>query len=585
MLEDIQEDAVELIDIRVIQARLLNERAVHSCILVSFIITYIAAALWISDSFSRALLWLGPTLLMIAVTYGYARLNAPQDITRDTVKKYLRGHIIVTCITGLVWSGFAIFHSDWSSYASLFIAGTLVCSITIGGMMPSSAYRPAYVALAIFTLLPLAIYWIIFAPTPVRLIGMGLILYFFAGMYASAQAELDTRDGIIARTTKSLNDKLKAQNALIRKASEDKTRFLAATSHDLSQPLHAQGYFIKALRESLSAEAQHKLLDKIETSWRAQGKLLEGLVDVSRLDSHAVKPKPRILSLKSEMEVLTSEFRTLAREKSIRLSTEFEDATVYTDPVLLARIVRNLLSNAIKFTPEKGHVDVLINRNVDTASIIIVDDGIGIPVSDHDAVFDEYVQIGNDNRDRSQGLGLGLSIVRRLTALLDMKIDLTSEPHQGTRFSLTMPLHDQSASAPLLQSKSVAKSAMFMGSPLIILVDDEQDIRDGMSILLTSWGCQIISAATGTEAISLLSNMATNPALLIIDKRLAHGESGIDVIERIREEVNEATPAILITGDISGFETIADRDDIQIMNKPVDPDEIKRVIKAITTPE
>lgn len=582
MVEDIKNESVELIDIRVSQARLLNERAVHSCILVIFVISIGAAALWLSDSFNRALLWMLPTLAMVAVTYIYAKIHSTKDFNRKNVKNYLRGHIIVTCITGIVWSGFAIFHSDWSSNASLFISGTLVCSITIGGMMPSSAYRPAYVGLAVFTLLPLGIYWILFAPTPVRLTGMGLILYFFAGMYASAQAELDTRDGIIARTTKTLNDKLKAQNALILKASEDKTRFLAATSHDLSQPLHAQGYFIQALRKELSANEQHSLLDKIESSWRAQGKLLEGLVDISRLDSHAIKPKPSRLNLKSEMNALISEFRTLANEKSIALTSDIEAVFVYTDPVLLARIVRNLLSNAIKFTPNNGRVNISVVNDMDVAKIIFQDNGLGIPEAKHEAIFSEYVQLGNENRDRTQGLGLGLSIVRRLAQLLDIKVELNSKLHEGSQFTLAMPALTGAADPETIEDHP-SSSASFTTSPLIVLVDDEQDIRDGMSMLLTGWGCQIISTATGTEAISLLSNLTATPTVLMIDKRLANGENGINVIADIREEVNESTPAILMTGDISGFEDLIDNEDIQIMNKPVDPDEIKRAIRDVMT--
>jgi len=519
-------------------------------------------------------------LSMIAATYGYAKLRAPEGIGKHNVKSYLRGHIIVTCLTGLVWSGFAIYHSDWSSYASLFIAGTIVCSITIGGMMPSSAYRPAYVGLAICTLLPLAIHWILFAPTTARLIGLGFILYFFGGMYASAQAELDTRDGIIARTTKTLNEKLVKQNEIIQKTSDDKTRFLAATSHDLSQPLHAQGYFIQALRKMLSTHDQHNLLDKIESSWRAQGKLLEGLVDITRLDSHAIKPKPHALNLKTEIEVLTAEYETHAQEKNISLDAQLEEVIVFTDPVLLTRIIRNLLSNAVKFTPDNGNIDISTSETSNIANIIIRDNGIGMTPSEQATIFDEYVQLGNTNRDRSQGLGLGLSIVRRLTDLLDIDIKLTSKPGEGSCFKLSLPIHsaDTLASPPQAQ----AQSSTIPTSPLIILVDDEKDIREGMSLLLTGLGCQIIATASGHDAMSLLNNTPTTPALLIIDKRLANEENGIEVIERLREEVNEITPAILITGDISGLDNIVPEDKIQVMNKPVEPNELIRVIRNIT---
>ena len=564
--------------IRVEQARLLKEHAPKSCLFVMVIIAYIAAAILLSHSLERALLWALPTLVMIGVTYAYAKYKSPKGITLENVKSYLWGHNIVTALTGLVWSSFAIYHADWNSYINLFISGTIVCAITIGGMLPGAAYRPAYIWLASFTLLPVAFHWVAFAPTPVRLIGLGLILYYCGGLFGSSKAEINIHDGIIARSRKILTDKVIEQNKIIKRAHDDKTRFMAATSHDLSQPLHAQGYFIQALKKTLTTPEQLGLLDKINATWRSQSELLEGLADITRLDSGVIIPKLRNFNLATEMQNLANEFSEDLAAKTLTLDTDFKQISTRTDPILLARIIRNILSNAVKFTPEGGHIIFSVTQSGDGAVITIEDDGPGIPETEHENIFMEYVQLNNAHRDSEQGLGLGLSIVRRLTSLLGIYISFTSVMGKGTRFNLVFPVSEAGGGALREDANPQGK---FDGMPLIVLVDDDKAIREAMSVLLTDWGCQVICAATGADAIALLSETHEMPSLLLIDKRLANNESGIDLIHTLREEVNETTPAILMTGDLTGFDALKPETDITLLTKPVKPDAVKEIIKDV----
>ena len=578
MAEILEDKTPGLLNLRVEQAKLLKQGVIKSCLIVQTVILYISAILLMAGQTLNVLVWFVPTTFMILVVYLYATFKAQNGITIGNVASYLKGHIFISCITGLVWGGCAAYILDGTSYFSLFVVCTIVTSITVGGMSPNSAYRPGYVGLATCCLVPFALYWLWTVQGPVRLVGIGLLFYYGLGMFVSAQAEINMRDVISARETNVLTEKLKAQNAAIKFAHDEKTRFLAATSHDLSQPLHAQGYFIQSLRKTLKDKAQMELLDKVEASWRNQSQLLQGIVDITRMDSGAIIAKPKNIDLNKEVSRILPEFDEAIKAKSINLTSDIESIGLYTDPVLLGRILRNLIANAIKFTPENGRIDVQSISAQEQVKIVISDTGIGIAKSEHERVFEEYIRLNPHIYGDDKGLGLGLSIVRKLTNFLNIQLELDSDTGRGTSITLTVPI-DNKASEPIDITQPI--NARLVTSPLIVLVDDEQHIREGMTALLTDWGCQVICASSGNQIINLISETLATPSLLIIDKRLANEESGIDLINRLREEVNETVPAILMTGDLTGFGDLKAEADIQLMTKPVDPNEIRRFIDNI----
>lgn len=571
--------ATRLLDmtaIRLEQAQLLKERARPSCMIVGFIILYISAALLLWGQVFSAMLWFVLSMSMVLVTYLYAKLYVREGLTRETVYRYLRGHIIICCLTGLVWGSFATYLIDWNSYFSLFMASTIVFTITAGGMLPGSAYQPGYIGLATCALLPITLYWLLTAPLAVRLIGLGFLVYYFLGMLASSRAEIGIRETIAARNANNLTAELQRQNEIIQKSIEEKNRFLAATSHDLSQPLHAQGFFIKALRNSLTETGQHALLDKLETSWRMQGQLLEGLVDMTRLDSGAIRPQFSVVNLKADIETLLEEFAPALERAAITVKMDMENIAVFTDPTLFLRIVRNLVSNVVKFTPQGTRLTLTLSEEEGQALFKLEDNGNGISEAEHRRVFEEYVQLANADRDREKGLGLGLSIVKRLASLLGVDMQFTSEIGKGTAFAFTLPLSFEDVESVIATPQA---DGYFSSLPLVVLVDDEKDIRDSMSALLTTWGCQVISAPSAAEIIRMLDNTLALPKLLIVDKRL-EGEDGFAVISALREEVNEETPAILMTGDLYGFEGL-ENEDIHLMTKPADPDSVRRILSDL----
>ncbi len=570
----------DLLDLRVEQATMLKNRAGASSLFVSFIILNYTIILMVTSGGTDVMVWFAMAMAMVGVTYLYARLKAPSGISRNNVLGYLRGHVLISSATGIIWGGFAVIHLDTTSLSSIFIVTLIVSGISLGGMLPGSAYRPGYIAISTFTLLPLSYCILSSARWPDSLMGFALLTYYVFGWITSKRGELDLRESIMARQERERTVQIEAENQIIRRVNEEKSRFLAATSHDLSQPLHAQGYFIQSLKEKLSDADQLSLLKKIEQTWRRQGDFLRGLIDMNRLDSGAVVPKPETINLTFEMHGLAEEFIAAATEKRISFETSFDDATCRIDPVLLNRLVRNLLSNAVKYTPPGGAVFLGLENKDGIAAVTVRDTGPGIPEAEHKHIFEEYVQL--DNADEAEGVGLGLSIVARLAALLGVDLQLSSEPGVGSCFTLNILLQTEAAGDIKTEtSDNLSIHTPFNVSPLVVLVDDQKTIRDSMSSLLTGWGCQLITSGSSEEALALLGEAPDNPTLLIIDKCLEDGVDGPELIIRLREEVNENTPAILMSGDPGEFEERAATSNIQYIRKPVDPNMIHQKLSML----
>ncbi|MCE8001082.1 MAG: response regulator [Rhodobiaceae bacterium] len=563
------------------QAQMLYERARGSAISVLVIVLVYCAMLTFTAPISSVVIWFCATLFMISVTLVQPACFRATGITLDNARDYLWWHTLISSFTGITWGLGAIFLTNVDDVLSIFTTSMMVLGITLGGVSPQSAYRRSYVGLATFVMLPFGFFLLFMAPWPISATGAGILLGYAFFMSSSARVELATRDAIAVRQNKALMEQLRVQRDELQKVSDDKTRFLAATSHDLAQPLHAQGFFLAALRDKLSDPAQLELLAKIEGSWRGLGNLLDGLVDVSRLDAGAIVADQRTIDLGSFAARVAGEFTAVADEKGIDLKIDCDSAVARTDPILFARIVRNLLSNAIKFTDSRGSVGVSVRLKSETIEVVISDTGYGIPMDKQSLIFDEYVQLGNRERNREKGLGLGLSIVRRLANLLGIELSLESAPGQGTVFRLSVPVVDTSQAGDVGDEERSDERPGVVSDLCILIVDDEDAIRSGMTTLLSSWGCQVLSAGSGEDAIGLLSHDQATPDVLLIDRRLGGAETGMDVVERVRDELNEDVPVLLMTGDIAAAPEDFAIPGLKLLHKPVEPSMIQGFLMEI----
>ena len=375
---------------------------------------------------------------------------------------------------------------------------------------------------------------------------------------------------------------LREQRDRAEQAMLAKNRFLAAASHDLRQPVHALGLFVGSLEPHLNASEPRKIIAKIKQTNAALSSLFHGLLDISKLDANVVENAPQHIKLDGIFEEVLSEYIELARQKSIQLDVELPSThTVYVDPALFGRIIRNLFGNAVNHT-DNGSVRLSVKpASSEYWSVQVIDTGKGIPENELENIFSEYHQLENPERDRQKGLGLGLAIVRRLCLLMNLQLKVESTLASGSTFTLLVPAGDSE------KIKQVEKSSYdennHIGCKNVIVIDDETDILKGMEIVLNSWGCVTTIADSGNAAMSAL-DVNEPPEIIIADFRLRNNESGLDVIQAIRDEFNTEIPAVLITGDTAPerLQQAAEAS-VQVLHKPVKPEELKSILGQLTT--
>jgi signal transduction histidine kinase len=369
------------------------------------------------------------------------------------------------------------------------------------------------------------------------------------------------------------------------RANEAKTRFFAAASHDLRQPLHALDWFLDLLHEKAKNQETGEIVAKAQQSVAAMQGLFNSLLDISRLESGVVNAEMQVFSLHRLCHSLADEFNAQARMKGIDFRINVPKVHVHSDPLLLERVLRNLLGNAIKYT-EKGGVSLNTRNFKETVEVTISDTGIGIPKQYQQEIFEEFRQLDNPERDRAKGLGLGLSIVQRIVKLLKHPLDLESTPGKGTSFTLHLPLVD--APTTQLTSMTTAMPAIDSSEAVIVLIDDEEQIRDAMGHRLTEWGYRMIVAEDLEHAMEKLNRKQWQPDLVIADYRLRNNHTGTEAIAALREHFGSSLPAIIITGDtlpehLRNVRTSGN----QVLLKPIKPAHLRKLVSYLLrkTPE
>lgn len=371
---------------------------------------------------------------------------------------------------------------------------------------------------------------------------------------------------------------LAAKKDMAERANQAKSRFLAAASHDLRQPLHALSLFVAALKTRSREPETQALVENIESSTAVMELLFNALLDISRLDAGAIEAHPEHFALQPLLDALGKQFGALAEEKHFRLRIRPCDAVIYSDPLLIERILANLVTNAIRYTDDGG-VLVGCRRRRRMLRISVIDSGRGIPPEQQESVFQEFVQLNNPARDRSKGLGLGLAIVSRLARLLGHRIDLVSRPGHGSSFSIDVPLGDP---ARVRASAVVSASAVIDAIPpdtLVLLVDDESAILHGMAELFDNWNIGLVTARNVEEAEQWLDSLECAPDVIVSDYRLSGDSDGIAVIARLREKFGHGIPAILITGDTApeSLRRIAQAG-LPLLHKPLRPAKLRALL-------
>lgn len=483
--------------------------------------------------------------------------------------------IVTALIGGVCWGVGSLFLMDPSRPEFQFIVFLTCVAMAAGAITAFGTYLPSYYCNLLTIMLPGSV-WSALQGDALHWTYTVLSLLWIA--VVAALANSFSKMLVEALRLQFLN--LDLANDLLRQkeraeaANIAKSRFLASASHDLRQPVHALGMFVGALRDRALDEDSSRLVSQIENSIGALDSLFAAILDISRLDAGVIESRPRAFAIRPLLERICRDEMPEVARKGIGLRLVPCDLIVQTDPVLLERVLRNLLSNAIRYT-SRGRVMVGCRRGA-RLSIEIWDTGCGIPVDQQEMIFQEFYQIGNPERDRTRGLGLGLAIVQRLTRILNIPMRMQSSIGKGSVFRLSVPLAEkgQVVTEPATEAAMTTHRSLF-----ILVIDDEVAILEAMHALLTGWGHHVIAAGSCGEMLDRAAAFKTAPDLIISDYRLRNGENGIAAIEQLRAEFNRDIPAILITGDTAPDRIReATQSDCLLMHKPVSNSRLRAAI-------
>jgi Na+/proline symporter/signal transduction histidine kinase len=381
----------------------------------------------------------------------------------------------------------------------------------------------------------------------------------------------ETLEARVAERTAELtrvNREVAEARAAAEEANNGKTRFFAAAGHDILQPLNAARLYSSSLVERLGESENRILVQNIDSSLESVEAILGAVLDISRLDTGAMKARLQSVALGDFLKRIETDFAPVAKASGLRLVVMPSSLSVRTDPNLLRRLVQNLVSNAVKYTPS-GRVLVGVRRRGTQAVIEVIDQGIGIPASKFRTVFKEFARLEEGARTAS-GLGLGLSIVDRISRVLHHAVDLQSTPGKGTRFRVTLPVDADAVRHPARTPDLAAlRQVEPMNGLCVLCIDNEPLILNGMQSLLESWGCRVATATSADAWLAEPERLA--PDVVIADYHLDQ-TTGIDAIRAIRAETGRDLSALLITADRSvDVRAVAERDGVTIQNKPVRP--------------
>jgi len=409
-----------------------------------------------------------------------------------------------------------------------------------------------------------------------RMPGGGIVMT-FTDITPSVEAAEALERRVHERTyeLKLLNDELLRAKAAADEANVSKTRFLAAASHDILQPLNAARLYVTSLVERQSGGEVARLTGHVDASLEAVEEIIGALLDISRLDTGALKPDIASFRIDELLRQLEVEFAPLAREKGLRLVFVPSSLTVRSDRRLLRRLLQNLVSNAVKYT-KTGRVLVGCRRHGRQLRIDVYDTGIGIPKSKQRIVFTEFHRL-EQGAKVARGLGLGLSIVERIGRVLDHKVRLTSAVERGSHFSVEVPLAP-AAAKPRSRSEPKSVDLRRLTGMAVLCIDNDLKILDGMKTLLGGWGCRVIAATDLAAAADALRDEKAAPAGLLVDYHLDRGD-GIAVIADLRRRYGSGMPAILVTADrTAAVREAANAQDIQVLNKPIKPAALRALL-------
>ena len=532
-----------------------------------------AASPWLSDA------WLLAMGVMVAARLALHR-RAPAA-TAVELRRQARGFVLGSGAAGVLWGSTALLYFWQGALEQQFLLVVALTGMGAGAVTSLIMYMPAFYAYLLPSLMPLAGVSLFYGDMPHAALGIATLVYALALGYFGRNFSRALVESLMLRYENlDLVGELRAQKQQADEANAAKSRFLAAASHDLRQPVHALALFNGTLQTRAVDDQTAHVVAQMGAAVETLERMFDGLLDISRLDAGVLEVRAEACDLAAISAELVAEFTPLAAEKGLVMSAQDMQGWVWADRALLERILRNLLTNAVRYT-DSGTVCLRCREAASMLRIEVADSGPGIAAADQTAIFQEFHQLEDTRSHRRQGLGLGLAIVARAARLLGTRTEVHSSPGMGSVFSIALP-----RTQPVRRADTGRETAPVapVGDDLdrleVLVVDDNAGILKGMQTLLGDWHCAPTCCESHAAVLALLDE-GYRPQAVIADFRLAGEHTGYDTILAVRAALGQPVPAIIITGDIvSARLREAQADGIPVLHKPAAPAKLRSFLRS-----
>jgi two-component system, sensor histidine kinase len=534
---------------------------------------YTMLAWWVCTAGWRlALSWIVIRLLLSPASFEHPR----------------RTVLLVTLGNGvdmLCWGSLAWLALDHASLAGSVLVVAVLAGVAGNTMATLSPILPVFLGtMLVEVVVVLAKVWTMQDPA-YQALGVAVVLYSLTLVGHAFNGHKLVLEAInLKYANDQLIGQLQAESELARQAqlaaeqaNQDKSRFLAAASHDLRQPIHAQGLFLEVLAdEALPPQSRRRALSNAQMAWRSSSDMLNTLLDFSRIEAGVLTLHVQAFRLQPLFHLIESELAPQADGKQLIYRTRETPLAVQSDPALLELIVRNLVSNAIRYT-EHGGILMACRARGAQVHLEVWDTGVGIAPHHLEDIFKEFHQLGNPERDRRKGLGLGLAIVKGLVKELGHELQVHSVPGRGSCFRLIMP----AATSPVVVASPEQRGGSQLLQPLglkVLVIDDDELVLEAMTQLMAQWRCDCLVASSVDQARQL----PQLPDLILSDYRLRDQMTGAQAVALLRAHWGQPVPAILLTGD-TARERLREAlsSGMPLLHKPVSPSQLHQQIRAL----
>ncbi|MEG7524082.1 MAG: hybrid sensor histidine kinase/response regulator [Chromatiales bacterium] len=541
--------------------------------------TLMLVGLWSAYSHFILLLWFFSMQAVALPHFIISQRYAGRELTPGQIGYIKVVFIVYTLISSALWGSLTwLLTGTWDIHAFIVLMPMLGI---FAGAINLAAILPIYFCLVTPILLQsLAVFLFTEAANPLL---AGLFAIYYAGMikFAIELHKMLVHTYSLQFELESANGELVVQKKTAEKANIDKSRFLAAASHDLRQPLYAMELFLGGLSQDRGRDNRVYLLSRLRNALDSMQEMFSALLDMSRFDAGVIAPAKANVFANHLLQPLRMKFDDECIRKGIRLIIRPCNHWIYSDPILIQRVLENYISNAVKYT-DSGGILVACRRRGEGFRFEVWDTGRGIGEDEVDSIFDAFHQLDNPERDRRKGVGLGLSIVEQIASLLEIPVGVRSRYGKGSVFSIDVP---QGGAEQVLLAEpedyTPVDDDVFVDL-VVWVVDDDVDILEGLQLQLETWGCITRTFESPEQVQALMAEACDPPDLLISDLRLRDHRNGFEVIEIVRNRSKKAVSAILITGDTGQAELQEiSKAGIPLLHKPVTAERLRQTIANV----